>query len=66
MSDDIVKFEGQNELLKEKLQMASENGHVQCAAAMGIAKTLGVPSREVGKVADHLNLKICKCQLSCF
>jgi hypothetical protein len=66
MSDDIVKFEGQNELLKEKLQIASEDGRVQCAAVMGIAKKLGVPSREVGKVADHLNLKICKCQLSCF
>jgi hypothetical protein len=66
MSEEISVFEGQHELLKEKLQKASEDGRVQCAVALGISKTLGVSSREVGKVADHLNLKICKCQLSCF
>ena len=66
MSEDIVKFEGQNELVKEQLEKASEDGHIQCAVALGIAKKMGVSSREVGDVANHLNLKICKCQLSCF
>ena len=66
MSDDISVFEGRNKLVKEDLQKASEDGHVQCSVALGIAKKLGVPPREVGEVADHLNIKICKCQLGCF
>ena len=59
-------FEGQNKLVKENLQKASGNGQIQCAAALGIAKKLGVSPREVGEVANHLDIKICKCQLGCF
>ena len=66
MSGDIVKFEGQNELVKEQLEKASEDGHIQCAVALEIARKLGISSREVVEVANHLNVKICKCQLSCF
>lgn len=66
MSKELAVFAGQNELVKEKLQKASENGRIQCAVAMGIARTLGVSSKEVGEAANHLNLKICNCQLSCF
>jgi len=66
MSEDITIFEGQNKLVKESLQKASEEGHIQCAAALGIAKKLGVSAKEVGEVANHLKIKICKCQLGCF
>ncbi|MEN8143132.1 MAG: hypothetical protein ABFQ82_05995 [Thermodesulfobacteriota bacterium] len=66
MSDDIATFEGQNKQVKEELQKASEDGGIQCAAALGIAKKLGVTPKEVGEVANHLNIKIRKCQLGCF
>ena len=66
MVDDISIFEGQNKLVKEELQKLSEGGSVQCAVALGIAKKLGVSAKEVGEVANHLKIKIQKCQLGCF
>lgn len=56
----------QQKQVEEKLRQVAADGRIQCAAALGIAKTLGVPSKEVGMMADHLNFRICKCQLNCF
>jgi len=66
MSEEINLTDEQRQLVEEKMQKASDDGRIQCSAALGIAKTLGVPSKEVGKMADHLKLRICKCQLNCF
>nr|MBF0221472.1 hypothetical protein [Desulfobulbaceae bacterium] len=51
---------------EEQLVKAAEDGRVQCASALAIARSLKLPSREVGQLADALDLRICKCQLSCF
>ena len=66
MPTEILLNKEQKQQVEEKLQKAAEDGRIQCAAALGIAKTLGVPSIEVRKMADLLNIRVCKCQLNCF
>ena len=63
MAEEIMLTDEQKQQVEEKLQKASDDGRIQCAAALGIAKIVGVPSKEVGKMADSLKLRICKCQL---
>jgi hypothetical protein len=57
--------EQEAELEKRLLRAAHEN-RILCPAALGIAKTLGIPASEVGKAANRLKIKISKCQLGCF
>ena len=65
--DDAVRLSAeQRQAAEEKLQKAAEDGRVPCANALAIARELKVPSREVGRLADHLGLRICQCQLNCF
>lgn len=66
MPEEITLTAKQQEQVKEKLHKAAEDGRLPCAAALNVAKTLGVSAKEVGKMADHLNLRICRCQLNCF
>ena len=56
----------QQEKLKDRLLKASEDNRILCSGALAIAKSLGIPPGEVGKAANKLNIKISKCQLSCF
>jgi LAO/AO transport system kinase len=60
-----LTLEQEEELEKRLLQAAHEN-RILCSAALGIAKTLGIPANEVGKAANRLKIKISKCQLGCF
>ena len=53
------------ELEKRLLKAAREN-RILCSAALGIAKSLGIPTAAVGKAANKLKIKISKCQLGCF
>jgi len=51
----------------EKLILgAARDNRILCSGALAIAKSLGIPSREVGRIASQLNIKISKCQLDCF
>ena len=52
--------------LENRLIQASEDNRIQCARALAIAKSLGIKPAEVGKAANRLKIKICKCQLGCF
>jgi len=56
------------ELIEKRLRSAAKNGRVKCADALAIAESLGpeISSREVGKVADQIGIRITACQLSCF
>ena len=56
----------EKEAVCEKSREAAVDGRVRCSVALGIAKTLGVPSGAVGQMADELKIRICKCQLGCF
>ena len=53
-------------LIKKRLIAAAQNGRIQCAGALSIASSFGVPAKEIGNVADELKIKISKCQLGCF
>ena len=57
--------EQQGELEKRLRQTARDN-RLPCSAALALAKALSIPTGEVGKAANKLNIKICKCQLGCF
>ena len=56
----------QQEELEASLHKASQEGHVPCASALAIAKSLGIPAADVGKTVDKLNIRIKKCLLGCF
>ena len=64
--DQITLTDDQKKQAGEQLAKAAEDGRVQCASALAIARSLNVPSREIGKLADMLGLRVCKCQLNCF
>ncbi len=50
------------EIIKEK----SEDGGLQCAQALALAKELKVPPKQIGELLNELDIKIRKCQLGCF
>ncbi len=52
--------------IAEELAALVHDNRIPCARALGLAKKLNVPSRDIGQVADELKIKICKCQLGCF
>ena len=49
-----------------KIQAAAKEGRIACKKALEIADQLGVPTRDVGRTADDLKIKIAACQLGCF
>jgi hypothetical protein len=64
-SETPLTDEQQNEI--EKLvRNAAKDNRILCSGALAIAKSLGIPSQEVGRIATELNVKISKCQLACF
>jgi len=66
LDDKLTLTDEQKQQAEEKLLQAAENGRIQCASALAIARSLNVSSRDVGKLADMLDLRVCKCQLNCF
>ncbi|GAB5046568.1 hypothetical protein [Thermodesulfovibrio sp. TK110] len=63
--EEIEKFE-QKKLIEKLLKERSNSGKITCAEARKIAEEIGVPYIEVGRVANELKIKICKCELGCF
>ncbi len=55
-------------LIEKRLRSAAKNGRLKCADALAIADSpgLNVSSREVGKVANEIGIRIMACQLGCF
>jgi hypothetical protein len=54
------------EELKAKIQAAAPEGRIPCAAAMNLAKELGISRKEMGELLNELRIKITQCQLGCF
>ena len=52
--------------LEQRLYEMSKENRIHCSTALAIAKSFRIPSREVGKAANKLKIKISKCQLGCF
>ena len=64
-SETPLTAEQQNEI--EKLvHNATKENRILCSVAQAIAKSLGIPYQEVGRIANELDIKISKCQLGCF
>jgi len=55
-----------NRTLEEELRASLVNGKLPCAQAFRIAKKFKVAPRQVGDMANKLNIKISSCQLGCF
>ena len=55
-----------NRTLEEELRTSLVNGKLPCAQAFRIAKKFKVAPRQVGDMANKLNIKISSCQLGCF
>jgi len=41
-------------------------GWIACETARALARELGLPLLKMGKMLDHLNVKIRQCSLGCF
>jgi hypothetical protein len=54
------------EEIKGKIQAAATEGRIPCAAAMNLAKELGISRKEMGELLNELRIKITQCQLGCF
>ena len=55
----FIKLEGE-------INASLVNGKLPCAVAFKIAEKLQINSRQVGDMANKLNIKIASCQLGCF
>jgi len=54
------------EELKAKIRAAAPEHKIPCAAAMNLAKDLGISRKEMGELLNQLRIKIIQCQLGCF
>ncbi len=54
------------EEIKAKIKAAVPEGRIPCAAAMNLAKELGISRKEMGELLNALRIKITQCQLGCF
>jgi len=52
--------------MAQRVKEESRDGEISCAAALSVAKELGVPPPVVGEEANRLGIKIRSCQLGCF
>jgi hypothetical protein len=50
----------------EEINQKAINGKLPCSFAREIAEKLSVSYKDVGRVADDLNIKITNCELGCF
>ena len=59
----VVESEAGQESSVSALQAG---GWIACLTAHQMAERLGVETRQVGKLANHLEIKIKVCELGCF
>lgn len=51
---------------KSTLTVLKAGGWIACPMAREMAPRLGIQTREVGKLLDHLDIRIRACELGCF
>ena len=52
--------------LEQEMRASLVDGKLPCAEAFRIAKKVKVAPKEVGDMANELNIRIASCQLGCF
>jgi hypothetical protein len=55
-----------DDLVARRLTEESRDGRIACADALRLAEELGISPRDLGSIADRLEIKIQSCQLGCF
>ena len=55
-----------NSDIETRLKAATVKGKLPCAAAFQLAKEFNVTPKQVGDMANKLNIRIATCQLGCF
>jgi hypothetical protein len=66
MKNDAPLTDEQQKEIEKLVRSAAKDNRILCSGALAIAKSLGIPSREVGRIANELNIKISECQHGCF
>jgi LAO/AO transport system kinase len=61
-----IEMTAKKKEIEEVLKKSSVEGRITCSDARKIAEGLGVPYKEVGKIANELKIKIKDCELGCF
>ena len=64
--DELSLTDEQKQLAEKKILKAADDGRIQCARALAIAKEMKVSTRDIGRLADMMDLRISKCSLNCF
>ena len=54
------------EEIKARIRAAAPESRIPCAAAMNLAKDLGISRKQMGELLNELRIKIIQCQLGCF
>lgn len=62
----VLDMVEKKELIRSSLKEKTVEGKVACPLARKLAEDLKVSFREVGEVADELEIKITDCELGCF
>jgi len=52
--------------IRESITQASKDGKVACKTLLDLAERTGTAPREVGRVCNEMDIRICGCQLGCF
>jgi hypothetical protein len=66
MDNEHTKSSDMEWRLEQELKASLVNGKIPCPVAFKIGRRLKVSPREVGDMANRLNIKISNCQLGCF
>jgi hypothetical protein len=52
--------------IESKMKEVTVKGKLPCAAAFQLAKDFNMTTKQVGELANKLNIRIATCQLGCF
>ena len=55
-----------NERAESDIDTIYSAGRIRCETARGCAKKIGISIRQMGKLLNHLDVKIRECSLGCF
>ncbi len=55
-----------NNDIETKMKSVTVKGKLPCAAAMQLAREFDMTPKQVGELANKLNIRIATCQLGCF
>ncbi len=52
--------------LEKKMKASAVNGKLPCATCFQIAKEFSVTPKEIGEMANKLNIRVSQCQMGLF